>query len=103
MSRYPRSFRLLEFAPGHEDSHLVSLTINRAHDRSHKACPGYIALSYVWGDANQRVPILLNGRSLSVTSNLYETLIYIRDVAAEAFLWVEALCINQSDPIELTH
>lgn len=64
----------------------------------------FIALSYVWGDPNERRDILLNGYRFSVTSNLYEALINLRDSfevgQMKLFVWIDAICINQSDLAE---
>jgi len=63
----------------------------------------YIALSYVWGSETDCRDIKLNGRSMSVTTNLYDALICMRKRIAVASLnfpakiWVDAICINQSD------
>ena len=60
----------------------------------------YLALSYTWGDANQRRNITVNGATISVTANLEAALRSIRDsrvLKAGVKLWVDALCINQDD------
>ncbi|KAE8449885.1 hypothetical protein EG329_007362 [Mollisiaceae sp. DMI_Dod_QoI] len=63
----------------------------------------YIALSYVWGSETDRRDIKLNGRSMSVTANLYDALICMRKNIAMASLgfpakiWVDAISINQND------
>jgi hypothetical protein len=61
------------------------------------ACPPYIALSYVWGDPKDKRPILLDGRSLFLTVNLFEALQHIRDENRPIMAWVDAICINQDD------
>jgi len=64
----------------------------------------YIALSYVWGDPRDRHDILLNGHRFSVTSNLYQALLYLRD-SVEVYqmklhVWADAICINQDNLAE---
>ena len=93
--------------------------------------PGFEALSYVWGAGEAPAPIICDGLSVSVTSNLYNALQRLRptsqgpqeQVAAkrrhggssppnpalkdvgnsgisDGLIWIDALCINQNDPIE---
>ena len=64
----------------------------------------YIALSYVWGDPRDRRDILLNGHRFSVTSNLYQALLYLRDSfevhQMKLHVWADAICINQENLAE---
>jgi len=57
----------------------------------------YEAVSYVWGDPYITVPLTLNGRAHSVTTNLGPALRYLRLENEKRVLWVDALCINQSN------
>jgi hypothetical protein len=57
----------------------------------------YIALSYVWGDANDRRTAFINGRTLYITATLYSALRHIRDPKRELKIWADGICINQSD------
>ena len=57
------------------------------------------ALSYVWGDTSDRIPVYLQDSSFLVTKSLYEALIHLRQ-PTERILWIDALCINQADPKE---
>lgn len=64
----------------------------------------YIALSYVWGNPEERHDILLNGYPFSITANLHRALqslsnsIEIRQ--RKLYIWADAICINQADPTE---
>lgn len=62
--------------------------------------PSYSALSYCWGAADQTREISLNGLSLRVTKNLEAALRQLRRKDEGVLLWVDALCINQSDDQE---
>jgi Heterokaryon incompatibility protein (HET) len=62
--------------------------------------PEYMALSYVWGDAKDTVPIFLNGQEVFVTKNLASALRQLRDPTGLYKIWADALCINQTDAIE---
>jgi hypothetical protein len=59
--------------------------------------PKYEALSYTWGDETQRRDIHLGGHTFSVTKNLYEALCCLRHASEPRQLWVDAICINQTD------
>ncbi|KAF7904163.1 hypothetical protein EAF00_001497 [Botryotinia globosa] len=59
--------------------------------------PSYEALSYVWGDASIRQTITFNDTPFSVTQNLATALHHLRLPLKSRRLWVDAICINQSD------
>ncbi|TGO15197.1 hypothetical protein BTUL_0043g00520 [Botrytis tulipae] len=59
--------------------------------------PSYEALSYVWGDASIRQTITFNDTPFSVTQNLAIALYHLRLPLKSRRLWVDAICINQSD------
>ncbi|KAI0020241.1 HET-domain-containing protein [Xylariomycetidae sp. FL0641] len=60
----------------------------------------YEAVSYCWGDASVTEPILLDGREYPVTTNLHTGLRYLRHPNTARRLWVDSLCINQTDLAE---
>ena len=57
----------------------------------------YTALSYVWGDANDTIPILVDGSEFLATRNLVAALTELQLEEEEVTLWVDALCIRQAD------
>jgi hypothetical protein len=57
----------------------------------------YTALSYVWGSPGKVKNIVVDGISLGVTANLFSALHDLRDDTRTLLLWVDAICINQSD------
>ncbi|KAI1258410.1 HET-domain-containing protein [Xylariaceae sp. FL1019] len=60
--------------------------------------PRYEALSYMWGDTTGDKTITLNGCKLKVGDNLWDALHYLRDIRKQKMhIWIDALCINQSD------
>ncbi|KIM98607.1 hypothetical protein OIDMADRAFT_147069 [Oidiodendron maius Zn] len=60
--------------------------------------PIYGALSYVWGDPTITVPITINGSVIQVTENLAKALTALSHIPETLdHLWVDELCINQSD------
>lgn len=60
----------------------------------------YEAVSYVWGDAAITKPITLDGRVYPVTTNLYTGLQFLRYKESSRRLWIDSLCINQTDKAE---
>jgi len=64
--------------------------------------PKYESLSYVWGPKVMKT-ISLNGRDFEVRENLFNALSHLRFVAQPRVLWIDAICINQSDSNERNH
>ncbi len=62
--------------------------------------PRFEALSYVWGDPSVTEDMELDGRQVAVTTNLASALRSFRERDRPIVLWVDALCINQSDDSE---
>ncbi|KAJ4388133.1 hypothetical protein N0V93_008738 [Gnomoniopsis smithogilvyi] len=63
----------------------------------------YDALSYTWGDQPVQEPIVLDKKEALVTRNLDEALRCIRLDDKDKYLWVDALCINQTNDEEKSH
>jgi hypothetical protein len=59
--------------------------------------PVYTALSYVWGDPTFLRRISLDGKSSSITANLFDALQHIRNETKAITLWIDAICINQDN------
>jgi Heterokaryon incompatibility protein (HET) len=58
----------------------------------------YRALSYFWGDPEaEKRPITLDGSTLMVQPNLESALRHLRSKVFPLIIWVDAICINQSD------
>jgi len=57
----------------------------------------------MWGNAKDVAPIYLDGRKFYVTANCVAALRAIRHATRRKTLWVDAICINQSDNIEKGH
>ncbi|KAI1130765.1 heterokaryon incompatibility protein-domain-containing protein [Nemania abortiva] len=66
--------------------------------------PVYEALSYVWGSTKDRVPVQVSSpageRTLMVTQNLATALRHLRFEDRLRVLWIDALCIDQSNLTE---
>ncbi|KAM0522533.1 hypothetical protein ACHAPE_002124 [Trichoderma viride] len=63
----------------------------------------YEALSYTWGLPDVRENIVVNGKPLSVTVNLYLALQQLRQRDEDRILWIDAVCINQKNLKERSH
>ncbi|GKU06031.1 heterokaryon incompatibility protein or allele [Fusarium langsethiae] len=103
------SFRLatisLDIDP-HTEAQVLSVTLT-TYGLSEGTEITYNALSYTWGsprpsdaEADSGTVILLNGQAFEVQPNLYDALVELQASCPETPIWVDALCINQSDPIE---
>jgi hypothetical protein len=57
----------------------------------------YVALSYVWGDSKNSRIILVEKYPMRVTTSLYDALMAIRPSKEPLVIWIDFLCINQSD------
>ncbi|KAL4888376.1 heterokaryon incompatibility protein-domain-containing protein [Aspergillus ambiguus] len=93
--------RLLKVYPG-AGNEVIQCELLKA---SLGADPIYSALSYVWGAQTKKERILVNGRNISVTTNLYQALRRIRARSRDTptIIWADAICINQSQPVERNH
>ena len=63
----------------------------------------YNALSYTWGSPQFTDTIYINGHRISVTSNLFEAILALRKPDEDVTLWVDFLCIDQSNNDERSH
>ena len=66
-------------------------------DLQTKPRPRYKALSYVWGDPKDVSTMLCNGEEISITGSLSLALLQLRQDSQPCVIWIDQLCINQSD------
>ena len=86
--------RLLTIAPG-EPRNDISATLE-AH--AVDSLPDFTAISYCWGDAKLNMPVVVNGARFRVTTNLYAALLHLKlSGRSNTKLWIDAICINQSN------
>jgi hypothetical protein len=57
----------------------------------------FSALSYAWGDIKRPKSITVNGQRTRVTENLYNALSAIRHPKESRVIWVDQICIDQSN------
>ncbi|KAF5482953.1 Heterokaryon incompatibility protein 6, OR allele [Colletotrichum siamense] len=63
----------------------------------------YEALSYCWGDTRLRNMITVDRKALFITDNLHDALRNLRRTEEDRILWVDAICIDQSNVEERGH
>ncbi|KAK7923652.1 hypothetical protein PG985_007723 [Apiospora marii] len=91
-------FRLLNLLPGDVHKPLCcDLTTSNLTNP-----PPYEALSYVWGDGKDTVEIEVAGQRLAITTSLEAILFRLRQPSEPRTLWIDQLCIDQSNPAEKT-
>ena len=62
--------------------------------------PDYIAVSYVCGDPTTSSFLRVNEQILQITNNLEMALRHLQDILKSSRLWIDAVCISQSDAVE---
>lgn len=90
------SIRLLRLLPSSNRADNIECEVYRGSLRDPHRQP-YEALSYTWGDASQTVDIGLSGHVFAATLNLEAALRALRSPDEPRILWVDSVCINQSD------
>lgn len=89
----PDEIRLLVLDPGAPGDELSCRLINVKKSWRTR----YEALSYTWGDPTITRPLRCSGHTIDVTASLHDALTDLRDPTRKRLLWVDAVCINQSD------
>lgn len=85
--------RLLRLEPAASDSPVVCSTVPISIHDTHS----YEAVSYLWGDPAICEDIFCNGAALSVTTNAAQALRRFRQEDRVRYLWLDQVCINQSN------
>ena len=94
-----RLIRLVELLPGQRDDEIrTRLSIVDLEQN-----PQYEAISYVWGDARDKVSIICQGHEFWVTRNLYNAFLRVRLADRTRVLWADAICIDQNSITERSH
>ncbi|KAH8598385.1 heterokaryon incompatibility protein-domain-containing protein [Bisporella sp. PMI_857] len=92
--------RLLVLEPAEDINSLIHCKLQHV---TFSQRPKYEALSYTWGSGIVHHSIYIDGKDLKVGQNLFDALRYLRDPLRSRTLWVDAICINQSDVPEKNH
>ncbi|KAI1749586.1 HET-domain-containing protein [Xylaria castorea] len=93
-----RQIRLLQLLPdsGRVRCRLRHVSLEKLEDE-------YETLSYCWGlQTTRQIKISVNGLDFLIAANLHAALLRLRhlDYNRPKTLWIDAICINQSDVIE---
>ncbi|KAL8760735.1 MAG: hypothetical protein Q9184_003093 [Pyrenodesmia sp. 2 TL-2023] len=97
-------FRILTPSPAKNKTDGIHCTLERVEfEASTGTWPAYEELSYTWGDATVRRMIYVNRLPFQVTRNLDVALRYLRQRDEPRVLWIDAVCIDQSNLAEKTH
>ncbi|RWA10602.1 hypothetical protein EKO27_g4502 [Xylaria grammica] len=80
----------------------ISISLEISHFERDRA-PPYAAVSYTWGEGDEIETLQLNRRQIRVRRNLWSCLHYLGLYARDGmvkYLWVDAICIDQSNVAE---
>ncbi|KAJ3536991.1 hypothetical protein NM208_g6495 [Fusarium decemcellulare] len=101
LSQGEREIRLLRFtcvATGPvDDSEPISLELQHVSLNDEIS---YAAVSYTWGSTAASIEVEINGSRFKITQNLHEALQQFRRDGIESWLWIDAICIEQSNEPE---
>lgn len=89
-----QGFRVAILQPAPDFSAPVCIDLIEVTLNNH---PDYEAISYVWGDPDNRAPVQVGDAELRVTANLALALRYLRLSQNPRTLWADAICIDQSN------
>ncbi|KAH7235451.1 hypothetical protein BKA59DRAFT_444431 [Fusarium tricinctum] len=92
--------RILRLQPHQDKQSAIQCQLSDLELRDSEGLCLYEALSYVWGSPNKPHSIEIEGCSLSVGANLYAALLRLRHTSLERILWVDAICIDQTNITE---
>jgi hypothetical protein len=97
------SIRLLKLHPASDPSSPICCSLRHTRLSQHR---NYEAISYTWGDDTALCPIYLcdgNRGQLQVRSNCYNVLRHVRLTDRPRVLWIDAICIDQTNLQERGH
>jgi Heterokaryon incompatibility protein (HET) len=92
------AIRILRFEKTHPGRKHVSCLLETVSLSSIQH--NFIAVSHVWGNDDRTLKILMNGQSYFVTPQLWQFLLLAVERVPDKSLWIDAICINQSNVAE---
>ncbi|KKZ65881.1 hypothetical protein EMCG_08386 [[Emmonsia] crescens] len=100
VGKTPPFTRLLLLSSGQPNEPLRGSLVIHALDHDFAPIPSYESLSYVWGTETEQTSIYIDGRPIAIKPNLGSALRSLRLPTQARWLWVDALCIDQSNTDE---
>jgi hypothetical protein len=97
-----QSFRLVRILAAVSSSHIECELFDAWFTQDDLGMP-YEALSYTWGGTEKAAEITINGHEVRVTRNLWEAMQHLRLPYQDRILWIDAICIDQSNQKERSH
>jgi ankyrin repeat protein len=88
------AFRLLQLLRG--EGPVIECLLHQVYLDGADTVP-YNALSYTWGGTEKTSTVIVDGKTLVVTENLYMALQHLRLKDEDQVLWVDAICIDQEN------
>jgi hypothetical protein len=95
----PTTIRVLHIYPATETDPLTCSLEHCDLDND----PNYEAVSYVWGDSDLSCLITCDSKVVPVTRSLHQALRRVRSPTQLRTIWIDGLCINQTDDVEKSH
>ncbi|KAB8270486.1 heterokaryon incompatibility protein-domain-containing protein [Aspergillus minisclerotigenes] len=92
-----KEIRLLTIVPALSSKARIKCSLQVA---SLDAFPRYEAISYVWGDIQEKQDILLDGRTIQVPTNVRRILHRLRHRKQRRVIWIDYVCIDQENVAE---
>jgi len=90
------NIRLLRLLPGRPEDTISCECVHFPLCTGSETYP-YIAISYTWGNSSRNHLILLNNRRYYTTESAIEVLLHVRSQNEIKTIWIDAICINQSN------
>jgi hypothetical protein len=100
LQRSKNEIRLLKLLPTDGNEKLKFIPACHIFHAALDEQPKFVALSYVWGASTDPRMILVENSGIQVHKNLYDALMVLRPPKEDLVIWVDFLCINQSDDKE---
>ena len=94
------TIRLFRLLPGPNSAAIQGELVEYDLRGRTRTTHAYEALSYVWGQSENPESIYIGDYRFEVTPHLHAALLRLRDSCFSRILWIDALCINQTDDDE---
>ena len=94
------SVRLHRLLPHRDESSRIKRRLSVCQLLDSGDAHPFDALSYAWGSGDSPRSILINNREYAVGANLHAALLHLRDRSMDRIVWVDAICIDQTNTAE---